>query len=325
MHLDARGNHALQLHFFWSRPVQEGLAATTKMLHALRDDAVIVSTPQPLVLHSTKDWQGHWFAAKVSFREKMAKYISILQHSLGTQLHENGEGSYEEFVKRHTAIMLPYYHYYQNHPRTCKNMQDDATPSKTIEDHPRPTTHPSHLWTCHVGDTLVRSDQQGEAINSAGGQAFLFFSSSGAMRCRQEFVNESLFWVGDQPNSNACRARCSGCRPQGIDIVNRNKGNQWNLVSPCKFRMFRMFRTFRMCRVPSFESHLGQKIEWTTSRHAGLYHRHGWLGRWCAGEGIDGPTGSNCILLFINLQGILGRLRLDGSTDNVWHVDWCRR
>ena len=41
MHLDARGNHALQLHFFWSRPVQEGLAATTKMLHALRDDAVI--------------------------------------------------------------------------------------------------------------------------------------------------------------------------------------------------------------------------------------------------------------------------------------------
>ena len=319
MHLDARGNHALQLHFFWSRPVQEGLAATTKMLHALRDDAVIVSTPQPLVLHSTKDWQGHWFAAKVSFREKMAKYISILQHSLGTQLHENGEGSYEEFVKRHTAIMLPYYHYYQNHPRTCKNMQDDATPSKTIEDHPRPTTHPSHLWTCHVGDTLVRSDQQGEAINSAGGQAFLFFRSSGAMRCRQEFVNESLFWVGDQPNSNACRARCSGCPPQGIDIVNRNKGNQWNLVSPCKFRMF------RMCRVPSFESHLGQKIEWTTSRHAGLYHRHGWLGRWCAGEGIDGPTGSNCILLFINLQGILGRLRLDGSTDNVWHVDWCRR
>jgi len=35
---------------------QEGLAAATKMLHALRDDAV-------------------------SFREKMAKYISILQHS----------------------------------------------------------------------------------------------------------------------------------------------------------------------------------------------------------------------------------------------------
>ncbi|CAK9082608.1 unnamed protein product [Durusdinium trenchii] len=39
---------------------QEGLAATTKMLHALRDDAV-------------------------SFREKMAKYISILQHSSDQQ------------------------------------------------------------------------------------------------------------------------------------------------------------------------------------------------------------------------------------------------
>ncbi|CAE8625029.1 unnamed protein product, partial [Polarella glacialis] len=39
---------------------QEGLAATTKMLHALRDDAV-------------------------SFREKMAKYISLLQHSSDSQ------------------------------------------------------------------------------------------------------------------------------------------------------------------------------------------------------------------------------------------------
>ena len=68
-------------------PVQEGLAATTKMLHALRDDAVIVSTPQPFGPAQHQDWQGHWFA-KVSFREKMAKYISILQHSLGTQ-HEN--------------------------------------------------------------------------------------------------------------------------------------------------------------------------------------------------------------------------------------------
>lgn len=39
---------------------QEGLAAVTKMLHALRDDAV-------------------------SFREKMAKYISLLQHSADSQ------------------------------------------------------------------------------------------------------------------------------------------------------------------------------------------------------------------------------------------------
>jgi hypothetical protein len=39
---------------------QEGLAATTKMLHALRDDAV-------------------------NFREKMAKYISLLQHSSDSQ------------------------------------------------------------------------------------------------------------------------------------------------------------------------------------------------------------------------------------------------
>jgi len=39
---------------------QEGLAATTKMLHALRDDAV-------------------------AFREKMAKYVSLLQHSSDSQ------------------------------------------------------------------------------------------------------------------------------------------------------------------------------------------------------------------------------------------------